>query len=139
MKKLVLLLAMVFTLAVAGLCQAADGNDLNKQQKACESFLGALELREVPVTEAVVTSGFAVGLKNNMADGKYAELLKNIRTQLGNLQEYKFRAFERFDKGDIITYQAKFSKKQLVVVRFEAGPDNKLVNIGLTPVEPAKK
>ena len=43
MKKLVMLVTVVLTVAMAAVCFAAgDGNDLNKQQKIVDKFVAAL-------------------------------------------------------------------------------------------------
>ena len=41
MKKLILTLTTIFTLAIAAIGFAADGGDLNKEQRAAENFVAA--------------------------------------------------------------------------------------------------
>ena len=47
MKKLVMLVTVVLTVAMAAVCFAAgDGNDLNKQQKIVDKFVAALTVAD---------------------------------------------------------------------------------------------
>ena len=50
MKKLILTLTTIFTLAVAAIGFAADGGDLNKEQRAAENFVAALHWKHLPTT-----------------------------------------------------------------------------------------
>lgn len=55
MKKLVMLVTVVLTVAMAAVCFAAgDGNDLNKQQKIVDKFVAALTVAWTTVVMQVL-------------------------------------------------------------------------------------
>ena len=55
MKKLVMLVTVVLTVAMAAVCFAAgDGNDLNKQQKIVDKFVAALTVLRTTVVMQVL-------------------------------------------------------------------------------------
>ena len=58
MKKLIMVLTTVFTLAISAIGFAADGGDLNKEQKAAENFVAAFTM-EAPEYRTFA-SGFDV-------------------------------------------------------------------------------
>ena len=62
MKKLVMLVTVVLTVAMAAVCFAAgDGNDLNKQQKIVDKFVAALTVAD-DSGYAGAAAGFSPGL-----------------------------------------------------------------------------
>lgn len=63
MKKLVMLVTVVLTVAMAAVCFAAgDGNDLNKQQKIVDKFVAALTVAD-DSGYAGAAAGFSPELK----------------------------------------------------------------------------
>ena len=112
MKKLVMLVTVVLTVAMAAVCFAAgDGNDLNKQQKIVDKFVAAL----------------------TVADDK------QVKDTLGTMKEMKFVAYERFDQGDRLTYLGSYSKQQLVRVIYGFNKEGKLTEFIFAPVEVQKQ
>ena len=73
MKKLILILTAVFTLAVSALGFAADGGDLNKEQKAAENFVAAFTM-EAP-DYRTFSNGFDDTLKAKVTEQAYTCLL----------------------------------------------------------------
>ena len=66
MKKLVMLVTVVLTVAMAAVCFAAgDGNDLNKQQKIVDKFVAALTVAD-DSGYAGAAAGFSPELKQKM-------------------------------------------------------------------------
>lgn len=64
MKKLVMLVTVVLTVAMAAVCFAAgDGNDLNKQQKIVDKFVAALTVAD-DSGYAGAAAGFSPELKH---------------------------------------------------------------------------
>lgn len=137
MKKIILILTAIFTMAFSGLCLAADGGDLNKQQNTAETFVKAF-------TEAVpsyneFTKGFDAQLKSKFDEKTYTALKEQVKDKFGRMKEVKFYSFQRFDNMDQVTYIASFSKEKLVSVNFVFNKENKMVNFVLTPVQQDKK
>lgn len=137
MKKIILILTAIFTMAFSGLCLAADGGDLNKQQNTAETFVKAF-------TEAVpsyneFTKGFDAQLKSKFDEKTYAALKEQVKDKFGRMKDIKFYSFQRFDNMDQVTYIASFSKEKLVSVNFVFNKENKMVNFVLTPVQQDKK
>ncbi len=137
MKKIILILTAIFTMAFSGLCLAADGGDLNKQQNTAETFVKAF-------TEAVpsyneFTKGFDAQLKSKFDEKTYTALKEQVKDKFGKMKDIKFYSFQRFDNMDQVTYIASFSKEKLVSVNFVFNKENKMVNFVLTPVQQDKK
>lgn len=77
MKKLIMLLTLALTVAGSSLCLATDGGDLNKQQKAVEVVIDALDGAPAPEYSAllpliskenVVTMQFIFDKQNKMTN-----------------------------------------------------------------------
>lgn len=137
MKKIILILTAIFTMAFSGLCLAADGGDLNKQQNTAETFVKAF-------TEAVpsyneFTKGFDAQFKSKFDEKTYTALKEQVKDKFGRMKDIKFYSFQRFDDMDQVTYIASFSKEKLVSVNFVFNKENKMVNFVLTPVQQDKK
>ena len=137
MKKLVMILTAIFTMAFAGICMAADGVDLNKQQNTAETFVKAFSQTVPSYNE--FTKGFDAQLKNKFNEKTYAALQAQVKDKFGRMKEVKFYSFQRFDNMDQVTYIASFSKEKLVSVNFVFNKENKMVNFVLTPVQQDKK
>ena len=126
MKKLVMLVTVVLTVAMAAVCFAAgDGNDLNKQQKIVDKFVAALTV--------------SPELKQKMDVKAFAALQKQVKDTLGTMKEMKFVAYERFDQGDRLTYLGSYSKQQLVRVIYGFNKEGKLTEFIFAPVEVQKQ
>lgn len=137
MKKLVIALAAIFTMAFAGICMAADGTDLNKQQKTAETFVKVFS-QTVPSYKDF-TKGFDTQFKEKFDEKTYVTLQKQVKDKFGRMKDIKFYSFQRFDNMDQVTYIASFSKEKLVSVNFVFNKENKMVNFVLTPVQQDKK
>ena len=137
MKKLVITLAAIFTMAFAGICMAADGTDLNKQQKTAETFVKVFS-QTVPSYKDF-TKGFDTQFKEKFDEKTYVTLQKQVKDKFGRMKEVKFYSFQRFDNMDQVTYIASFSKEKLVSVNFVFNKETKMVNFVLTPVQQDKK
>lgn len=137
MKKLVITLAAIFTMAFAGICMAADGTDLNKQQKTAETFVKVFS-QTVPSYKDF-TKGFDTQFKEKFDEKTYVTLQKQVKDKFGRMKDIKFYSFQRFDNMDQVTYIASFSKEKLVSVNFVFNKENKMVNFVLTPVQQDKK
>lgn len=136
MKKLVMILTAIFTMAFAGICMAADGADLNKQQNTAETFVKAFSQTVPSYNE--FTKGFDVQLKNKFNEKTYAALQAQVKDKFGRMKEVKFYSFQRFDQMDRVTYIASFSKEKIVAISLAFNKENKMVDFALSPVEQNK-
>lgn len=137
MKKIILILTAIFTMAFSGLCLAADGGDLNKQQNTAETFVKAFT--EVVPSYNEFIKGFDAQLKSKFDEKTYTALKEQVKDKFGRMKDIKFYSFQRFDNMDQVTYIASFSKEKLVSVNFVFNKENKMVNFVLTPVQQDKK
>lgn len=139
MKKLLMMVTVVLTMAMATVCFAAgDGNDLNKQQKVVDKFVAALNIAD-ETGYAGTTGGFSPELKQKMDAKAFVALQKQVKDTLGTMKEMKFVAFERFDQGDRLTYLGSYSKQQLVRVIYGFNKENKLTEFIFAPLEVQKQ
>lgn len=136
MKKLVMILTTIFTMAFAGICMAADGADLNKQQNTAETFVKAFSQTVPSYNE--FTKGFDAQLKNKFNEKTYAALQAQVKDKFGRMKEVKFYSFQRFDQMDRVTYIASFSKEKIVAISLAFNKENKMVDFALSPVEQNK-
>lgn len=131
MKKLIVLLTMLMTFAFSSLSFAADGGDLNKEQKNAEKFMDAFSV--ATITEYVsVSSTFSPELTKNLNETTYNELKKQVKQQFGSLKSTKFFRFERFDDLDRVTYIAEFSKEKIVIMSFDFNKNTKLISFNFS-------
>ena len=134
MKKLLLCITALVALTACSLCFAADGNDLNKQQKTVEKFIDALDAAPAPdyaLIAPLLNEKFAQKL-----DAKaYAAFQKSAKEQLGTLKEAKFRLFERFVDGSRVVYVGSFDKEKVVLMQFVFDLKNALLAVNLNAVK----
>ena len=126
MKKLILTLTTIFTLAIAAIGFAADGGDLNKEQRAAENFVAAYNQ---------FASGFDDTLKAKVTEQAYDVLKKQVQERFGRLKESKFYSFQRYDNVDYVTYIGSFSKEKLVSITFAFNKENKMTDFALSPMQ----
>lgn len=133
MKKIVLIFVVIMMMAFSSVCMAADGGDLNKDQKVAETFISGITTEKVIYDKFV--ANFDNGLKSKI-DAKAYEALKNdVKTKFGDFKESKFYSFERYDNQDKVTYIASFSKEEIIAMVFVFDKNNKLVEFGLLPIQ----
>lgn len=134
MKKILFIVTLIMMMAFSGLCFAADGNDLNREQKTAETFMEVFTKDQAP-EYAVVSKDFSDTLKTNVNEKAYKDLSKQIKEQYGNVKEVKFYNFQRFDQGDRVTYIAAFDKEQAVAIILAFDKDKKLTDYVFTPLQ----
>ena len=96
MQKLVLFFTTLVIMTACSLCFAADGNDLNKQQKTCDRFIDAIDAAPAP-EYAVIAPLLNAKLAEKFTDKQYTAWQKAIKEQFGTLKEAQFRIFERLN------------------------------------------
>ena len=143
MKKLILTLTTIFTLAIAAIGFAADGGDLNKEQRAAENFVAAFTAAENFVAAFTLeapaynqfSNGFDDTLKAKVTEQAYDVLKKQVQERFGRLKESKFYSFQRYDNVDYVTYIGSFSKEKLVSITFAFNKENKMTDFALSPMQ----
>lgn len=133
MKKIVLIFVAVMMMAFSNVCMAADGGDLNKDQKVAETFISGITTEKVVYDKFV--ANFDNGLKSKIDAKAYDALKNDVKTKFGDFKESKFYSFERYDNQDKITYIASFSKEEIIAMVFVFDKNNKLVEFGLLPIQ----
>ena len=124
MKKLVLVLTMLLAFAFSSLAFAADGGDLNKEQRTAEKMMTALE-GDAATSYATFAPALSAELSKTMDQKNFTAIQRQVKQQFGS--------FERYDQEDKVTYIAGFSKEKIVVMSFVFGKDAKLQNFSFSP------
>lgn len=132
MKKSVLVLTMLLAFAFSSLAFAADGGDLNKEQRTAEKMMTALE-GDAATSYATFAPALSAELSKTMDQKNFTAIQRQVKQQFGSLKETKFFSFERYDQADKVTYIAGFSKEKIVVMSFVFGKDAKLQNFSFSP------
>lgn len=130
MKKLILMLTAIFTLAFSSLCMAADGGALNKAQDSAEKFMAGFKSTPAAYTE--VAGGFSTDLKSKINAQAFAELQKQVKSQFGNVKNNKFFSYERYDQFDRVTYISNCTKEDLVAFILTCDKKGRLVDFAIT-------
>ena len=133
MKKLLLFFTALVTLTACSLCFAADGNDLNKQQKTCDRFMDAIDAAPAP-EYAVINPLLNAKLAEKFTDKVYAAWQKGVNEQFGQLKEAKFVAFERLGTASRVTYLGNFAKNDKVAIIFAFDEKNMLLELAFRPL-----
>ena len=134
MKKILVTMMMACMMIFSSVCMAADGLDLNQQQKTVETMLKSFG-RGPAVTYATVSRGFAESLKNGVTAEQYDQVKEQVKEKFGTMKEAKFYVFQRFDEIDRVTYIASFSKEKIVSMIFAFDKQNKLLDFAFSPVQ----
>ena len=125
MKNLVLFFTTLVIMTACSLCFAADGNDLNKQQKTCDRFIDAIDAAPAP-EYAVIAPLLNAKLAEKFTDKQCTAWQKAIKEQFGTLKEAQFRIFERLNDGSLVAYMCKFEKQEHVLMQFVFDQKNAL-------------
>ena len=125
MQKLVLFFTTLVIMTACSLCFAADGNDLNKQQKTCDRFIDAIDAAPAP-EYAVIAPLLNAKLAEPFTDKQYTDWQKNKKKKFDNLKEAQFRICERLNDGSLVAYMCKFEKQEHVLIQFVFDQKNAL-------------
>lgn len=134
MKKILVVLVMGLIMMFNGLCFAADGNDLNKEQKIAEDFMQVFWQEQLP-NYSKISENLSGKLKIDLNEKQYIDLQKNVKDKFGALKEAKFYSFQRFDQGDRVSYLVSFDKQPIVTIIFAFDKNQKLENYAIVPLQ----
>ena len=121
-----------------GLCFAADGNDLNKEQKIAEDFMQVFWQEQLP-NYSKISENLSGKLKIDLNEIQYIDLQKNVKDKFGILKEAKFYSFQRFDQGDRVSYLVSFDKQPISTIIFAFDKNQKLENYAIVPLQKKTK
>lgn len=137
MKKIVLLLSLVFALSFSAVCAAAsNASILGNEEKAVDKFLAVLYKNNGTYEE--FAPNLTPNLQKKIDDAALQQLRGQVTDKFGTLKEKKLVTLEKFDQGDRVTYLAGFSKTQVVkmVFAFDVKGENPLItDFVFAPVE----
>ena len=138
MKKILFVLVMGLIMMFNGLCFAADGNDLNKEQKIAEDFMQVFWQEQLP-NYSKISENLSDKLKIDLNEKQYTDLQKNVKDKFGILKEAKFYSFQRFDQGDRVSYLVSFDKQPISTIIFAFDKNQKLENYAIVPLQKKTK
>ena len=138
MKKILFVLVMGLIMMFNGLCFAADGNDLNKEQKIAEDFMQVFWQEQLP-NYSKISENLSGKLKIDLNEKQYIDLQKNVKDKFGILKEAKFYSFQRFDQGDRVSYLVSFDKQPISTIIFAFDKNQKLENYAIVPLQKKTK
>lgn len=135
MKKAVMLVTLVVTMALSAMCFAAgDGSVLNKQQRVVDKFVAAVNAADSSGF-AQMSADLALDLQSKITAADFAAMQKQLKEKFGTQKELTFAAYERFDQGDRLTYLASYSKQKLVRAVYVFDKAGKMTEFVFVPVE----
>lgn len=138
MKKILVVLVMGLIMMFNGLCFAADGNDLNKEQTVAEDFMQVFWQEQLPDYNKI-SENLSEKLKTDLNEKQYTDLQKSVKDKFGALKEAKFYSFQRFDQGDRVSYLVSFDKQPIVTIIFAFDKNQKLENYAIVPLQKKTK
>lgn len=135
MKKAVMLVTLVVTMALSAMCFAAgDGSVLNKQQRVVDKFVAAVNAADSSGFDQM-SADLAPDLQSKITAADFAAMQKQLKEKFGTQKELTFAAYERFDQGDRLTYLASYSKQKLVRAVYVFDKAGKMTEFVFVPVE----
>ena len=97
MKKIVMLLVMLLTLAFSAVCSAASGKVLDAEEAIVSKFMEG--------NYKAVSSLISADMQKNFTETAYANFHAQLAKDFGKLTTNKLRVVEKFDDADVLTYQ----------------------------------
>ena len=98
MKKIVMLLVMLLTLAFSAVCSAASGKILDAEEAIVAKFMAGGNFK-------AVSSMLSADMQKNWDEKSFTNFHTQINSQFGKLTTNKLRVIEKFDDADVLTYQ----------------------------------
>lgn len=135
MKKFIVLLTTLFTLAFAATCMATENSSaLNDAENSAQKVITALVASDT-LGYKDAERAMSADLAKNMNVNTFIAMQRQVKEKFGNLKETKFFAFERFDKADRLTYIAGFSREPAVSIVFTLDKKAKITEFSLAALE----
>lgn len=135
MKKFIVLLTTLLTLAFAATCMATENSSaLNDAENSAQKVINALVASDT-LGYKDAEKAMSADLAKNMNVNTFIAMQRQVKEKFGNHKETKFFAFERFDKADRLTYIAGFSREPAVSVVFTLDKKAKITEFSLAALE----
>ena len=97
MKKIVMLLVMLFALAISAVCSAASGKILDAEEAIAAKFMEG--------NYKAVSAMLTADMQKNFTQEAYTNFHSQLNSEFGQLTTKKLRIIEKFDDADVLTYQ----------------------------------
>lgn len=97
MKKIVVFLVMLLTLAFSAVCSAASGKVLDAEEAIVAKFMEG--------NYKAASSLISADMQKNFTETAYANFHAQLAKDFGKLTTNKLRVIEKFDDADVLTYQ----------------------------------
>ena len=133
MKKFILLLTTVLTLAFAASC-FANSSALNDAEGSAQKVITALVASDT-LGYKNAEKAMSADLAKQMNVNTFIAMQRQVQEKFGKHKETKFFSFERFDKADRLTYIAGFSKEPAVSIVFTLDKKGKITEFSLAALE----
>lgn len=135
MKKFIVLLTMLLTMAFAASCFATENSSaLSDAEGSAQKVITALVASDT-LGYKDAEKAMSADLAKQMNVNTFIAMQRQVKEKFGNLKETKFFSFERFDKADRLTYIAGFSRQPAVSIVFELDKKEKITNFSLNALE----
>ena len=135
MKKFIVLLTTLLTLAFAGSCFATENSSaLNSAENSAQKVITALVASDT-LGYKDAEKAMSADLAKNMNINTFIAMQRQVKEKFGNHKETKFFAFERFDKADRLTYIASFNREPAVSIVFTLDKNAKITEFSLAALQ----
>ncbi len=135
MKKFIVLLTTLLTMAFAASCFATENSSaLSDAESSAQKVITALVASDT-LGYKDAEKAMSADLAQQMNVNTFIAMQRQGKEKFGNLKETKFFSFERFDKADRLTYIAGFSRQPAVSIVFELDKKEKITNFSLNALE----
>ena len=135
MKKFIVLLTTLLTLAFAASCFATENSSaLNSAENSAQKVIAALVASDT-LGYKDAEKAMSADLAKNMNVNTFIAMQRQVKEKFGNHKETKFFAFERFDKADCLTYIASFNREPAVSIVFTLDKNAKITEFSLAALQ----
>ena len=102
MKKIVLMLTMVFMLAFSAVCSASNGKVLDTEENMINKFLSATKY-------SAITSMMTEDMKKEFNEETFNNFREQLDKNFGKLNEKQLFLVEKGKEVDVLRYQSSFA------------------------------
>lgn len=102
MKKIVLMLTMVFMLAFSAVCSASNGKVLDAEETIIDKFLSATKY-------SAITSMMTEDMKKDFDEETFNNFREQLDKNFGKLNEKQLFLVEKGKDVDVLRYQSSFA------------------------------
>lgn len=111
MKKIILMLTMVFVLGISAICSASNGKVLDAQEGMVNKFLTASNY-------SAITAIMSEDMKKEFTEEVFTNFKAQMDKNFGAVGEKKLVVVEKSADSDILRYGMKFAKQPEAMMSF---------------------